>query len=254
MPFVERDIEWIRVVQVSRSVVGVDELQAVRHQLVPETLSLHRYVDTDPREIPVGLSGMPDVHLTQYLKKISKLLRRDSRFQVMRDRVVVKPGRWGEPDSGGPEVAEYPGAAFAEGLSSEGVNEVAIVSEVPRGFRIEPTDDRICREGHHYCVDGTPSISLCDLHERLSLGYVADHGTPSRDSPSVGAAEGSVSPRPTLLAPCCSRRDVAVGPNWNVLAYDGRTRPRHHVRQRVVAVHDRRPQRPGGGRFPPMPP
>src|SRR4051812_11978288 len=129
MPFVERDIQWIRVVQVSRSAVGVDDLQAVRHQLAPETAPLHRWVDTDPRQIPVGLRRMPGVHLTEYVKEISQLLRRDSRFQVTHDRVVVKPGRWGEPDSGRLEVAEYPGAAFTEGLSSEGLNEVAIVSE-----------------------------------------------------------------------------------------------------------------------------
>src|SRR5215212_416815 len=125
MPLVERDIYRIRVVQVSRSAVGVDDLQAVRHQLAPETAPLHRCVDTDPRQIPVRLRRMPGVHLTEYLEEIGKLLRRDSRFQVIHDRVVVEPRRWGEPDSGRLKVAEYPSAAFPEGLSSERLNEVA---------------------------------------------------------------------------------------------------------------------------------
>src|SRR5215212_11323451 len=100
----------------------------------------------------------------------------------MHDRVVVKPGRCGEPDSGGMKVAEYPGAAFAEGLSSEGLDEVAIVSEVPPGFGIEPTENRIGRERHHDRVDCTSSINLRNLHERLSLGYLRDHGDPFETS------------------------------------------------------------------------
>src|SRR5829696_8215159 len=179
MPFVERDIEWVRVVQVSSSAVGVDDLQAVRHQLAPETAPLHRWVDADPRQIPVGLRWMPGVHLAEHVEEISQLLRRDSRFQVIHDRVVAKPGRWREPDGGRPEVAEYPSAVFTEGLSSEGSDEVAIVSEVPPGFGIEPTENRICGEGHHYRVDRTPSISLGNLYERLSLGYFRDHGVSS---------------------------------------------------------------------------
>jgi hypothetical protein len=168
----------IRSLQVGGQMAPVDLDEARPHQLTAEPAALQGTVHAEPRKVPVWISRVGRLHLTEDGEQVVMLVGRDGIGEHGGDGIAVYLSARGQPHRDGRVLAESVDGLRIERPPAEGGKESWEALQILVRVRVQPALDRISCERHNERGPDSPLITR--LHGQQCLLAHDLHSMPAR--------------------------------------------------------------------------